>query len=89
MRRITCLPLAITVIAMAFGASSASGASPAASCSGVLVSSLAGQPQVVATLTRQFHEEAKAAGLPPGFFDVAGAQLHAGGVEECLKALGP
>jgi hypothetical protein len=38
-------------------------------------------------LTQEFHEATKAAGLLPGFFDVAGAQEHAGGVEECLAAL--
>ena len=84
MRRIICLPFAITLMAMALGVSSASGASPAASCNGILVSSLAGQPQIVATLTREFHAATKAAGLPPGFFDVAGAQEHAGGVDGCL-----
>jgi hypothetical protein len=67
------------------GASAASGN---ASCNGVLVSSLAGQPGVVADLTRDFHDQFKEAGLPPGFFDAAGAHEHAGGVEECLEALG-
>ena len=63
---------------------SASAANPSASCNGILVSSLAGQPGVVGVLTREFHAEFKAAGIPPGFFDVAGAQEHAGDVEECL-----
>ena len=84
MRRIIYLPFAISVVATAQGVSSASGANPAASCNGVLVSSLAGQPQIVATLTREFHAATQAAGLPPGFFDVAGAQEHAGSVEACL-----
>jgi hypothetical protein len=73
---------------MAIAAGTASGASPEASCNGVLVSSLAGQPGIVAALTQEFHAATRAAGLPPGFFDVAGAQEHAGGVEECLAALG-
>jgi hypothetical protein len=65
-------------------AGSATAASSGASCNGVLVSSLAGQPGVVAALTRGFHEEFKEAGIPPGFFDRAGAQEHAGSVEACL-----
>jgi hypothetical protein len=66
----------------------ASAADSHASCNGVLVSSLAGHPGVVAQLTRAFHQEAKDAGLPPGSFDAAGAHEHAGGVDECLAALG-
>jgi hypothetical protein len=48
------------------------------------VSSLAGQPGVVGVLTRQFHDEFKEAGLPPGAFDAAGAHEHAGSIEACL-----
>jgi hypothetical protein len=66
----------------------ASAANSDASCNGVLVSSLAGQSGVVAQLTRAFHQEVKDAGLPPGSFDAAGAHEHAGGVDECLAALG-
>jgi len=69
--------------------SGGSAANPSASCNGVLVSSLAGQAGEVGELTREFHAEFKEAGLPPGFFDVAGAQEHAGGVEECLAASTP
>jgi hypothetical protein len=65
----------------------ASAANANASCNGVLVSSLAGQPGVVAELTRDFHNQFKEAGLPPGFFDAAGAHEHAGSVEACLAAL--
>jgi hypothetical protein len=86
MRRIISFAGVLTALAAPVG--SASGASPQASCNGVLVSSLAGQPGIVAALTREFHAETQAAGLPPGAFDVAGAQEHAGGVEECLAALG-
>jgi hypothetical protein len=88
MRKIICLPFVAFLIAMAVAVGTASGANPQASCNGVLVSSLAGQPGIVAALTQEFHAATQAAGLPPGFFDVAGAQEHAGGVEECLAALG-
>jgi hypothetical protein len=86
-KRIIWLPFAALLTAMAFAVGTASGANPAASCNGVLVSSLAGEPGIVAALTQEFHDATKAAGLPPGFFDAAGAQEHAGGVEECLAAL--
>jgi hypothetical protein len=86
-KQIIWLPFVALVAAMAFAVGTASGANPAASCNGVLVSSLAGQPGVVAALTQEFHAATKAAGLPPGFFDAAGAKEHAGGVEECLAAL--
>jgi len=88
MRRIIWLSSAAALGAMAVVVASASGANPAASCNGVLVSSLAGQPGVVAALTREFHDATKAAGLPPGSFDATGAHEHAGGVDECLAALG-
>jgi len=73
---------------MGFAASTATAADSHASCDGILVSSLAGQPGVVAELTRLFHDQTKAAGFPPGSFDAAGAQEHAGDVEACLIALG-
>ena len=72
------------VVLLGISLSSALAADPNASCNGVLVSSLAGQPGVVAGLTRDFHQEFKDAGLPPGFFDVGSAQEHAGSVEACL-----
>jgi hypothetical protein len=65
-------------------ATTASAADPNASCNGILVSSLAGQPGVVGVLTREFHDAFKDAGIPPGFFDAAGAQEHAGSIEACL-----
>ena len=79
-------PLALAVAAASLLAmtGSASGANSKASCNGILVSSLAGQPGVVGALTRQFHQEFKDAGIPPGFFDVAGAHAHAGDVDACL-----
>jgi len=86
MRRIVCL--AGAAFALCVPAGTAAAASPQASCNGVLVSSLAGQAGVVAALTKEFHAETKAAGMPPGSFDAAGAREHAGGVEECLAVLG-
>jgi len=86
MGRIVCLAGAAFALLVPAGAASA--ASPQASCNGVLVSSVAGQAGLVAALTREFHAETKAAGLPPGSFDAAGAHAHAGGVDECLAALG-
>jgi hypothetical protein len=71
------------LVALGVAVGSASAADSNASCNGVLVSSLAGQPGVVAGLTREFHQEFKDAGLPPGFFDVGSAQEHAGSVEAC------
>jgi hypothetical protein len=73
-----------TLVGVAGTASGA--ANPKASCTGILVSSVAGQPApgLVADLTRQFHQEFKDAGLPPGAFDSATSHEHAGGVGECL-----
>jgi hypothetical protein len=79
----------LIAVAMLFLAVSASAADSHASCDGILVSSLAGQPGVVGDLTREFHDDFKEAGIPPGLFDKAGAQEHAGSVEECLAALSP
>ena len=72
------------VVTLLVGAAGASAANTNASCNGILVSSLAGQPGVVGDLTREFHALFKDAGIPPGFFDAAGAHEHAGGVTECL-----
>jgi hypothetical protein len=83
MRRVIGVALAgVAILATAAGGASAADSN--ASCNGILVSSLAGQPGVVGELTRQFHDEFKEAGIPPGFFDRAGAHEHAGGVVECL-----
>ena len=88
MRKAIATALVVPIVVLGVAVTPASAANSQASCNGILVSSLAGQPGVVAELTRAFHEEFKEAGIPPGFFDVAGAQEHAGGVEECLAALG-
>ena len=78
----------LTLAGLVLGAANASAASTKASCNGILVSSLAGQPGVVADETRRFHDEFKEAGIPPGFFDVAGAHAHEGTVDDCLTELG-
>jgi hypothetical protein len=83
MRRISCVVI-LALLAVLAVAGGASGSNSNPSCNGILVSSLAGQPGVVGELTRAFHQEFKDAGIPPGFFDVAGAKEHAGGVEACL-----
>jgi hypothetical protein len=88
MRRIISLAGVALVLGAGVAVGDAAAASPQASCNGVLVSSLAGQSGVVAALTREFHAATKAEGVPPGFFDVAGGHEHAGGVDECLAALG-
>jgi hypothetical protein len=80
-----CGTLVSAVLLLAGAVSSATAADSKASCNGILVSSLAGQPGVVADLTREFHQEFKDAGVPPGFFDAAGAHEHAGSVEDCLS----
>ena len=54
---------------------------------GLAVSSLAGQPGVVAQLTRELHQALKEAGLPPGSIDAIFSMLHEGSVEACLAAL--
>ena len=76
--------LAFALVALGVLVSNAPAANSNASCNGVLVSSVAGQPGVVADLTREYHESFKDAGLPPGLFDVGSAQDHAGSVEGCL-----
>jgi hypothetical protein len=82
LRRLSVLVGCIAVLAVSAGTASA--ANDSASCNGILVSSLAAQPGIVAALTKQFHDEFKDAGIPPGAFDAAGAQDHAGSVEACL-----
>jgi hypothetical protein len=59
-----------------------------ASCTGLAVASLGGEPGVVAQLTRELHQELKDAGLPPGTIDAIFSKLHEGSVEACLAAIG-
>ena len=84
MRKLAGVFLVVVVLLLTMGGV-ASGANSSASCNGILVSSLAGQAGV-GELTRGFHQEFKDAGIPPGFFDAAGAQEHGGDVETCLGA---
>jgi len=58
---------------------------PGPGCNGVLVLSLAGTG-TVDDLTRQFHQDFKDLGLPPGAFDSATAQTHGATVDDCLGA---
>jgi hypothetical protein len=81
-RAIVAGVVGVGVLVAAVG--NAAAANERASCNGILVSSLAGQPGVVAQLTQEFHQQLKDAGLPPGAFDRAGAHEHAGGIDECL-----
>jgi hypothetical protein len=89
MRRTVVVTLVVVVCALGVVAGSASAANENASCNGILVSSTAGQPGLVAELTRMFHDIAKDLGFPPGVIvDAPGGQLHAGSVEACLAGLG-
>ncbi len=89
MRRVLALSTGVLVGALSFGAGSAMGADEQASCNGILVSSTAGAPGLVADLTREFHQIAKDLGFPPGVIvDAPGGQLHSGSVEACLEDLG-
>ena len=86
-RRTLLVVLVLSAGLLVVGLSPASAANSQASCTGIAVSSVApGDPGIVAELTRMFHEEFKAAGLPPGSFDAAFAQLHAGSLEACLAS---
>ena len=89
MRRVLVLSTGVIVGALSFGATSVSAADKHASCNGILVSSAAGTPRLVADLTREFHQIAKDLGFPPGVIvDAPGGQLHSGTVEACLDDLG-
>ena len=80
--------LALTGATLAAFGGAADAASPQASCTGLAVASLAGQPAVVAQLTRELHQALKDAGVPPGSADAIFSKLHEGSVEECLAVLG-
>ena len=88
---VAVLVLSVALLFVILAPASASAAASAqASCTGIAVTAVAtGEPPgTVAELTRMFHEEFKAAGLPPGSFDAAFSQLHAGSLEACLAAAG-
>ena len=58
-----------------------------ASCIGIAASSFAGEPGVVATITRVVHEAYKEAGLPPGEFEATFARRHEGSFAVCFPDL--
>jgi hypothetical protein len=64
---------------------SASAANPAASCSGLNGSSLAGQPGVKAADVRDGMEEADDLGIPLGALISEFSRSHAGSVEDCFE----
>jgi hypothetical protein len=89
MRRMLVLSAGVIIGALSFGAASGSAADEHASCNGILVSSAAGTPRLVADLTLEFHQIAKDLGFPPGLVvDAPGGRLHSGSVEACLDDLG-
>ena len=89
MRRVVAFSAGVVVGTPSFGAASAAAANEQASCNGILVSSAAGSPGLVADLTKEFHQVAKDLGFPPGVIvDAPGGQLHSGSVEACLEDLG-
>jgi len=81
-RRVVVVSLALCAGAIAAGSASAE-QPPGPSCNGVLVSSLAGTG-LVDDATRQFHQDFKDLGIPPGQFDAAGAHEHGASVPDCL-----
>jgi hypothetical protein len=88
MRRVFAVTIVALIVALAFTAGAGSAANENASCNGILVSSTAGTPGLVAELTREFHQIAKDLGIPPGVaVDAPGAHLHSGSVEACLADL--
>lgn len=89
MRRVLVVTIVTLIGVLGFGAGGGSAANANASCNGILVSSLAGNPGLVAELTRELHQIAKDLGFPPGLIlDAPGGQLHEGSIEACLAALG-
>ena len=83
----TLVALGLTATAFTAFGGAADAASPRASCTGLAVSGLAGQPGLVAQLTRELHQALKDAGLPPGSIDAIFSKLHEGSVDACLAAL--
>jgi hypothetical protein len=87
--RVRALMLAAVASGIALWAVAGAGAANGhASCTGLAVSSLSGQPGVVAQLTRELHQAFEDAGLPPGAADAIFSKLHEGSVEACLAAIG-
>jgi hypothetical protein len=89
MRRVFVVTVIALVGTLGLAAGTGSAANENASCNGILVSSTAGTPGLVAELTREFHQIAKDLGFPPGLVvDAPGGHLHSGSIEACLADLG-
>ena len=89
MRRALVIAVLAVVVALSGFASSASAADEHASCKGILLSVLAGDPGGAAEVTHIVHEIVKALGLPPGpYVSAAAGHLHEEDVAACLEALG-
>jgi hypothetical protein len=89
MRRVLVLVVTAVVVGLSALAGGASAADEHASCKGILVSSLAGEPGEVAEATRSIHEIVKGLGLPLGVsVSAAAGHLHEEDVLACLEALG-
>jgi hypothetical protein len=89
MRRLLVIAVTAVVAGLSALAGSASAANEHASCKGILVSSLAGEPGEVAEATHFIHEIVKGLGLPLGVeVSAAAGHLHEENVAACLEALG-
>jgi hypothetical protein len=91
MRQVLVVAVTAVVVGLSTLAGSASAADEHASCKGILVSSLAGEPGAVAEATRSIHEIVKGLGLPLGVgvhVSAAAGHLHEEDVLACLEALG-
>jgi hypothetical protein len=91
MRRVLVLVVTAVVVGLSMLAANASAANQHASCKGILVSSLAGEPGEVAEATRSIHEIVKGLELPLGVgvhVSAAAGHLHEDDVVACLEALG-
>ena len=85
--RVLTLATVVSVIAL-WTVGGAEAASGRASCTGLAVSSLSGEPGLVAQLTRALHQALKDVDVPPGTSDATFSKLHEGSVDACLAAVG-
>jgi hypothetical protein len=89
MRRVLVIAVMAVVVGLSGLAGSASAANEHASCKGILLSSLAGEPGEAAEATHFVHAIVKGLGLPPGVHvSAAAGHLHEEDVAACLEALG-
>jgi hypothetical protein len=76
----------LATLGLALGLSSpASAANPAASCGGIVASSLAGQPGAKAADVRDAFNEAANLGITPGALISMFSRSHLGSVEDCFE----